>query len=440
MNILILNKNNPTKESGVVALDLFNQLKSKGHEVKLLVNSFDKAYPEGIISLETLFSIRKKLFLAKLEWRVNKLIKLGKNKEKLPVNPDYCFFQIDEGQQLYKTRKLLKVAHNKPDIIIVLWVKNFVNLKNIYELHELTHAKIFWLLYDMAPFTGGCHYAWECKGYQNSCGSCPGLFSKDPFDMSNKNLSFKKHYLDKIDLEIIAGSEWQYLQAKTSTLFKAKRIHKILIPIDPVVFKPVTKEAVRNGMNLPENKKIIFFGAVGLTERRKGMYFLIESLNRLKELMKSSDNELSDNILLLIAGQEFDAITDSLPFDFKYLGYLNSGIQLAEAYQAADVFVCPSIEDSGPMMINQSIMSGTPVVSFNMGVSVDLVRTGETGYLAELKDSNDMAFGIYSILKLTQDDYTKMSIKCREIAMQTFSPQIRIELLDSLLKNQCQEG
>jgi glycosyltransferase involved in cell wall biosynthesis len=292
----------------------------------------------------------------------------------------------------------------------------------------------------MAPFTGGCHYAWECKGYQNSCGSCPGLFSSDPSDISNKNLNFKKGYLDRINLEVIAGSEWQLLQARASTLFKNKRIHKMLIPIDPIVFKPVDKQKIRHRLNIPADRKILFFGAVGLAERRKGMHFLIESLHRLKELMKSSDHELADKILLLIAGQEFDAMTESLPFEYTYMGYLNSGSQLAEAYQAADVFICPSIEDSGPMMVNQSIMSGTPVVSFNMGVSVDLVRTGETGYLAQLKDSNDMAMGLFRILKLAPDDYNRMSFKCREVAMRLFSPEVRIELLESIMKNQCQKG
>ncbi len=31
------------------------------------------------------------------------------------------------------------------------------------------------LLYmmDMAPMTGGCHYAWDCEKYKMKCGGCP---------------------------------------------------------------------------------------------------------------------------------------------------------------------------------------------------------------------------------------------------------------------------
>jgi len=435
MNILIFNSNNPFKESGFVALDLFNQLKSRGHKVKLLVNCFNTNYPEGIMSIESSRLVRRKAILAKFEWRFNKLKKVIKLKEAPPRNSDYCFFQLNEKKLIYKTRKLLKTADNKPDIIIVLYAKKFINIKNIYGLYKRTHAKIFWLMYDMAPFTGGCHYAWECKGYQNYCGNCPGLFSSDPHDMSYKNLIFKKKFLDKINIEVLAGSEWQYLQAKMSTLFKNKPIHKMLIPIDSSVFKPVNKEKLRIEMKIPENKKIIFFGAVGLTERRKGMYFLIESLNKLNELIKSTDSDLENNILLLIAGESFDGIVDYLPFEFLYLGYINNNFEIASAYQVSDVFICPSIEDSGPTMINQSLMSGTPVVSFEMGVSLDLVISGETGYRAKIKDSNDMAKGIYKIITMNSDDYNKLSTRCRELALKLCSPEARIEILENLIKN-----
>jgi len=97
-------------------------------------------------------------------------------------------------------------------------------------------------MYDMAPFTGGCHYAWDCKRYQNNCGSCPGLYSSDPFDITYENLIFKKKYISKTNIQIIAASEWQYRQAKNSSLFSNKPVHKILLSIDPSVFKPVNKK------------------------------------------------------------------------------------------------------------------------------------------------------------------------------------------------------
>jgi glycosyltransferase involved in cell wall biosynthesis len=108
---------------------------------------------------------------------------------------------------------------------------------------------------------------------------------------------------------------------------------------------------------------------------------------------------------------------------------------IASAYKAADVFICPSIEDSGPMMINQSLMCGTPVVSFEMGVAFDLVITGETGYRVKLKDTNDMAKGIMNILALDKISYGKMSDNCRKLALDLCSPEVQTAKIEQILKN-----
>jgi glycosyltransferase involved in cell wall biosynthesis len=272
-------------------------------------------------------------------------------------------------------------------------------------------------------------------GYQNNCGNCPGLYSTNPFDATFENLNFKKKYLSKVNLHVLAGSEGQLEQAKRSALFVMKPIHKILIPVNATVFKPTTKSELRINLGIPIDKKVIFFGAVGLTERRKGMSYLIESLHILDNIIQNNEPDLKNKILLLVAGEAFDGIKDKLPFEFHYMGFLKNNEELASAYQASDIFLCPSIEDSGPMMINQSIMCGVPVVSFELGVSLDLVLTGETGYRAKLRDSNDMAEGIFYFLRLADDDYLRVSKNCRDLAMKLYSPEVQILALEKLMNN-----
>jgi glycosyltransferase involved in cell wall biosynthesis len=428
----MFNTYNPKLASGIVALDLFNQLQKKGYNAELLVNRYDPEYPEGIISMETWLMSLKRTMLYKLQWRYDKLksrLKLKKNN----TNPDYRFFQLQEKKQIYKTERLIKKSDIKPDAIILLFVNKFINAKNIYELQEKTQAPILWLMYDMAPLTGGCHYAWDCIGYQNVCGNCPGLFSKNSYDLSHENILYKKKLLSKTRIEILAASEWQFEQAKRSSLFKDNVIHKVLLSVNPTVFKPIDKESVRFKLKIPANKKILFFGSVGLTEKRKGMHYLIESLKVLKQKTESTNTSLTNKIVLLIAGKEIEQIVDSLPFEYHYLGTVNNTYGIASAYQAADVFVCPSIEDSGPMMINQSIMCGTPVVSFEMGVAFDLVINGETGYRAKLKDTDDMAEGILNILTLNVSDYKNMSDNCRQMALKLCSPEVQAEKIENIL-------
>lgn len=418
MNILMIFCNNPLQVSGAVTHDLFTEFKAKGHQVKLLVNTYDANYPDGIISMETFYAVWKNRIINKLK----RMLGLAK---KNITNGRYHFHEIDEQKTFYSTDKLLKKAGIKPDAIIILFAKNFVNAKNIYELHQRTGKPVYWMMYDTSPLTGGCHYSWDCLGYQNSCGNCPGLFSKDTNDITHQNLLYKKKYMDKTDISIVLASEWQYLQASKSAVFKGKPIHKIFISINPDVFKIIPRDISREKLGIAVEKKVIFFGAKTFNDERKGFKYLLEALKIVKELM-ANDPGFGDKVHLLIAGEETDKFKDELPFEYSNLGLLNNSHGVASAYQAADIYLCPSIEDAGPSMVNQSIMCGTPVVSFAQGVSLDIVISGQTGYRARLKDSADMAKGIYDILKLPDDEYLNMKNNCRRLALELYHPEVSI--------------
>lgn len=433
MNILIFLSPHPLKTSGIVGFDLFCGFQKKGHNVKLITNYYDPNYPEGIKNAKSLSSRLIQVITRRINKLVSKLLAKYGIKSNVVTDPDYFFHELNERRTFYRTKKLLRKAKIKPDVIFLLFAKDFINAKNIYELYRITNSPIYWLMYDMAPFTGGCHYAWDCKGYQNTCGNCPGLFSSDPFDISYQNLLYKKKFIEKTNIHILAGSEWQYTQAKHSALFKDKTVHKVLLSVDSNIFQPADKVKLRLGIGIPINKRIVFFGAIGLNDKRKGFNYLVESLRILKEMTKNDHTFHENSILLLIAGSGFEGIVDTLNFEYHYMGVLDNTFGIASAYQIADIFVCPSIEDSGPTMINQSIMCGTPVVAFEMGVSLDLVITGETGYLAKLKDSQDLAKGIFEILKLDKGKYDKLSENCRGLALKCCSSGSQIDEIERII-------
>lgn len=416
MNILIFNAHNPFEASGIVGLDLFNGLRKNGATVKLVVNKYSANYPEGMISMETWYRFWKKRAIFKLR----KVLSL---RGEIITDSKYHFNVSEAKEVFFSTKKLLKKFKLKPDVIIILHTNRFINAKNIYELYEITHAPVYWLMYDMAPLTGGCHYAWECLGYQNNCGNCPALFSSDPFDISFKNLLYKKTFIDKTNIKIVPGGEWLYRQTINSNLFKNHDVYKILVAIDNNIFKPLSNKLIRKKNGIPYEKKVIFFGAVGLHEERKGMKYILEALKILKEIL-TEDSLLADKIFLLVAGNGFDKIKHDLPFEKLNMGMLDNTYGLASAYQSADVFVCPSIEDSGPTMINQSIMCGTPVVSFEMGVALDLVINGETGFRVKLRDSQALAQAIYWVLKMNEHESFLMKENCRKLALELFHPDV----------------
>jgi glycosyltransferase involved in cell wall biosynthesis len=384
------------------------------NEVKMCVGAWDK-YPD-----KDIFSING--YLGHLRGRalkkgLNGLRKYGLLKKIAQrTDKDYHVLDLDHTITPFATHKILDKldkAKFTPDVILILFMQDFLSFKNLYELNHVTNAPIFLYMMDMAPMTGGCHYAWECKGYVKKCGSCPALFSNEPADQTRINWDFKKTLIEKTDISVIAGTEWSFRQLQDSSLYENKNKFKILLSIDENTFKPVEKIAVRKQLALPIDKKIVFFGAASALDKRKGFCELMEALNILSREMPDRDKR---NIHLAIAGKGADEFAQHLPYAHTMLGYLTHE-DLPKAFQAADVFVSPSIEDAGPMMVNQSIMCATPVVSFEMGVALDLVETGQTGYRAKLGDIADLAKGLNCILDMDEQAHKKMRQNCRDFGL-----------------------
>ncbi len=397
--------------AGSLAYRYHQFFKENGHTSALLVlDKFSK--DKDVIG----FHFKTNLFYRFIQ----KIKKITGNKKELNTIPKYNFYATDETTNIFETKAILEKVPFKPDAIVLFWISDFINAKNIKELHELTNAPIFWVLTDMGPLTGGCHYAWDCLGYTKGCVNCPALENEN---ISNKkiaftNLEFKQQNLFKEALTFIPPTtilEKQLLQSS----FRNFRYKKILLPINSGVFKPVDKKSAREYFSIPVDAKVIFIASSHFFEERKGLKYLLDSLTALREKVQK------DEVLLFIAGKKAGDIIKDLPFKYIYAGELKSDEALCNAYCASDVFACPSIEDSGPMMINESILCGTPVVAFdNVGVANDLVETGKTGYRAILKDAIDFAKGLYYILNLNETDYLNMRKNCEIFGKEIMSKEL----------------
>jgi len=428
MKILILYASDPYKAAGILAYDIMQGLSDSGsNDVKLLVSTRVNGKDNRIISVENLLEAYYNAFIRRFKRYTNKIFKTclkgyktKEEKQRSAINNDYCF-ENNMSKTYYSTRKILNRVGFNPDVVLVLSMPGFVSYQNLFEIQNITAAKLFLYFFDMAPLTGGCHYAWDCMGYTKECGSCPALYSNNPNDQTRFNFNYKKEIIEKTDIIPIVATEWQLRQLNKSSLFKNNRKFKVMLPINENIFISADKQKIRCDLGLPNDKKIIFFGAVTIHEKRKGVKYLIEALNI---LYNNIDNP--SEIHIIIAGNKSADFKNIFPFSYSFLGYFNHQ-NLPKAFQAADVFVCPSIEDSGPMMINQSVMCGTPVVSFEMGVALDLVISGETGYRAKLEDAEDLALGIKSVLELNENELLKMQKNCIELGHKLSSSKTQVE-------------
>ncbi len=364
-----------------------------------------------------------------------KFLNVYRRFDPLTIDSNYSFYNLNESKEYCTAEKIMKCVPFNPDVILVYWVSEFLNTKTVKELASLTGAKIYWMMADNAALTGGCHYPWQCEGFHTDCSNCPAIFTNSKKNIAKKNLDYKKANIPE-NLELLAHSASDYERALKASLFKEKKVHKLTAAIDPVKFAPGDKALAKAHFGIDPATRVMFYGAGSFVYPRKGGRQVVEALDLLqKKMMNTVDAaKKKDDFMILIAGNDGEEYFSKIDIPYKRVGYLNEE-NLIKAYQAADFSLSPSLEDSGPLMVNQCIMCGTPVVAFNTGVAIDLVHTGETGYIAKLFDSADLAVGIQYMLSLSDEELKQMSVNCRNLALRTFTPDIYINKLMSLFKS-----
>jgi glycosyltransferase involved in cell wall biosynthesis len=189
------------------------------------------------------------------------------------------------------------------------------------------------------------------------------------------------------------------------------------------VFGPIEKSMARSILNLPPDKKILLFGALGATSNeRKGYSYLRNAIDVLSGV-GDFDNE---GLCMVVFGASHPSYTEDSPFEVRYLGRLYDASSLALSYSAADIFVAPSLEDNLPNTVVESLACGTPVVAFNIGGMPDMIEHQVNGYLSEPRDSDSLAVGIKWIL---EDDDRAASIAeaAREKALKEYALEIQAQ-------------
>ncbi len=89
----------------------------------------------------------------------------------------------------------------------------------------------------------------------------------------------------------------------------------------------------------------------------------------------------------------------------------------------ASVFALVSFEEGSPMGIEEAMAAGLPVVTSNRCGMPYMIRDGETGYLVDPSDPDDIAWRLGQLL---QDDglRARMGEKARQIALDRFHPDV----------------
>ncbi len=270
------------------------------------------------------------------------------------------------------------------DIFNLHWVRGLVDWPLFFPRRRPNQG-VVWTLHDQNPFTGGCHYAGDCRGFTDACGCCPLLASAVADDLSARVLERKRSALGAFSgpVHIVSPSRWLAAEAASSRLFAGMPIHVIPNAVDCHNLVPGDGRALRQRLGIDDQVLVVGFISHLLDDPRKGLDTLIQALNLLVP-------GIPDRLALLLAGEgEVSPGASAVPF-FN-AGPQGGGEELRDFYAACDLLAVPSRQDNLPNVVLEAMACARPVVGFDSGGMPDMVRPGETGFLSPRSDAAALA-------------------------------------------------
>ena len=374
MRVLIVNTAERTGGAAIAANRLLHALNHNGVEARMLVRD-RKTDASEVVNITPSWRLKAKFLWERgVIWLANGLSKKG-------------IFQVDIANTGTDITRMPEFQ--QADVIHLHWVnQGFLSLGNLERI--LASGKpVVVTLHDQWYFTGICHYSSDCEKYRTQCQHCP-MLKGQRMDLAQRVFDRKRAMYEGRNLTFVGCSRWMADMARQSRLTQGHTVTNIPNAIDADVFKPMDKAAARQRHHLPADKKLILFGAQRITDERKGFRFLTEACEHIAMHHPTLPKQLG----VVVLGGDAQSVKEALPLPVYTVNYLSNEKEIAELYNAADLFVTPSLQDNLPNTIVEAMACGTPCVGFNVGGIPEMIHHQQDGYVADYCDSLDFAQGI----------------------------------------------
>ena len=187
----------------------------------------------------------------------------------------------------------------------------------------------------------------------------------------------KERYLTDADAIICVGyNEYDITRGK----YPEKLVYYLPNGVDIDKFKPVKENDFREKYQIAENKKLIL--CLSRIDYQKNQTILVELINKLNA--RATDTHLvilgpvtSENyhhkLREMIKSYNLEKQVTIIP------GLASDSKDIVKAYQAADVFILPSIHEPFGIVVLEAWASGLPVITSGVGGLKRLMQNGKTG-------------------------------------------------------------
>lgn len=400
MRVLIINTSERTGGAAIAANRLMDALRNNGIQAKMLVRDKQTNQVTVIGLKKSWWKVWQFLWERIVIWKANHFKK-------------HNLFEVDIANTGTDITTLPEFT--QAEVVHLHWVnQGMLSLKDIRRIID-SGKPIVWTMHDMWPFTGICHYAGECKKYTSQCEHCPVLYKGHKKDLAYQTFRKKEKVLKGSHISFVACSQWLERMAKQSHLLQNQFVTNIPNAINTNLFKPRDKANAREKLHLPLDKKLLLFGSVKTTDKRKGIDYLVEAC----KILSSTQPQFCQNLGVVILGKQSELYESLFPFPIYSLGYVNNEKELVDIYNAVDLYVTPSLQDNLPNTIMEAMACGVPCVGFNVGGIPEMIDHLHNGYVADYKSAEDFANGI--LWTLDEGEYQSLSEEAHRKVSSSYS-------------------
>ena len=312
------------------------------------------------------------------------------------------FFSLISANVL--PRNIISERGDKKNTIIHF--HNWFNLTNQKEITRWAKRgyKVVVTMHDQRMMTGGCHYAFACKGLYSSCKSCPGL-PKLLSIFPSINLKRFANKLQPItgNITFVSPSRWLDSEAKNSYLLGKQK----------TVFIPNTLGSHQNfeyGLAPRLNQNSI---NIGIASMEPNSY------------IKGGD---------ITSSLERSIRAQGIPITFHQMRDFqqnNSGIQMF--WSKIDYLMVISRADNSPNVIHEAKLRGIPLIASKVGGITELLNP-KIDVGLDLSDCNesDLLNVLISLIGKTVDPSLRRETQARSKEDSILSVEAHIKLYNNL--------
>ena len=421
MRVLIVNTTEKTGGAALAANRLMEALNNHGVKAKMLVRDKDHSRDDDPNSMgrpQVVEVSRGSAWLRRRHFLWERLcifIRLHFSREHL--------FDIDIANSGFDITRLPEFK--EADVVHLHWVnQGMLSLGGIQKILR-SGKPVVWTMHDAWPATAICHLTLGCRHFTAGCHHCkylPG--GGDENDLARRVWLRKQQLLAQGSISFVACSRWLEGEAKGSALLKGQVVTSIPNCIDTRIYNPGSKAEARQAEGLPAEGQLLVFACQRVTNVNKGMDYLIEACRQLAQQRP----ELTETLTVAVLGSHADEVAGQMPFRTVPMGYVSDEHRMANIYRAADVFVLPSLSENLPNTIMEAMACGVPCVGFRVGGIPEMIDHRRNGYVAQLRDSADLARGVEWVLceadrqqlereavRKVQQNYSQASVALRYI-------------------------